>query len=43
MLNLKVLLKDKLNKARRIALLGVGSEFRGDDVAGILVAKSLAK
>ena len=42
MRNLKVLLKDKLNKARRIALLGVGSELRGDDVAGVLVAKSLA-
>ena len=42
MLNLKVLLKDKLNKAQRIALLGVGSELRGDDVAGVLVAKSLA-
>jgi len=41
--NLKVLLKDKLNKAQRIGLLGVGSELRGDDVAGILVAKSLAK
>ena len=42
MRNLKVLLKDKLNKAQRIGLLGVGSEFRGDDVAGVLVAKSLA-
>lgn len=42
MRNLKALLKDKLNKAQRIALLGVGSEFRGDDVAGVLVAKSLS-
>ncbi|MGA2775260.1 MAG: hydrogenase 3 maturation endopeptidase HyCI [Candidatus Omnitrophota bacterium] len=42
MQNLKNLLKSKLNKAERIALLGVGSEFRGDDLAGMLVAKKLA-
>jgi len=42
MRNLKKLLRNKLDKAERIALLGVGSEFRGDDVAGVLVAKSLA-
>ena len=39
--NLKNLLRDKLNKAERIGVLGVGSEFRGDDAAGVLVAKSL--
>ncbi|MFA5275916.1 MAG: hydrogenase 3 maturation endopeptidase HyCI [Candidatus Omnitrophota bacterium] len=42
MQNLKNLLKSRLNKAERIALLGVGSEFRGDDAAGMLVARELA-
>lgn len=30
-----------LHRARRIAVLGVGSELRGDDVAGVLVARRI--
>ncbi len=37
------ILKQKLNNARRVAVLGVGSELRGDDVAGILVAQQIEK
>lgn len=40
---LKTILKDKLKDAKRIALLGVGSELRADDVAGLQVAESLLK
>ena len=36
-------LKSRLKSAKRIALLGVGSELRGDDAAGILVAEALSK
>jgi len=36
-------LKSRLNDADRVALLGVGSELRGDDAAGILVAESLIR
>jgi len=43
MQNLKNLLKSKLKNAARIALLGVGSEFRCDDVAGMLVAKGISE
>jgi hydrogenase 3 maturation protease len=39
--NLKADLKLKLKGAKKIAILGVGSELRGDDVAGVLVAKHL--
>jgi hydrogenase 3 maturation protease len=35
-------LKKKLNKASRVVLVGVGSELRGDDAAGLLVAQKLA-
>jgi len=41
--NLKADLKVKLKDAKKIAILGVGSELRGDDVAGVLVAKHLEK
>ncbi len=34
-------LTSRLNNAKRIALLGIGSELRGDDSAGILVAGAL--
>jgi hydrogenase 3 maturation protease len=33
----------RLKGARRVAVLGVGSDFRGDDVAGIIVLDSLNK
>jgi hydrogenase 3 maturation protease len=36
-------LKQKLNSAQRIAILGVGSELRGDDVAGLLAARQIEK
>jgi hydrogenase 3 maturation protease len=37
------ILKQKLNNARRIAVLGVGSELRGDDIAGLLAAQQIEK
>ena len=39
--NLKAALKNKLKGAERIAVLGVGSELRGDDAAGLLIAEQL--
>jgi len=36
-------LKTKLKNAKRIAILGIGSELRGDDIAGMLVAEKLQK
>lgn len=36
-------LKNRLNGAKKIALLGVGSEFRADDAAGMLVAERIDK
>jgi hydrogenase 3 maturation protease len=40
---LKTALKNWLRDAKRIALLGVGSELRGDDAAGILVVGEVKK
>jgi hydrogenase 3 maturation protease len=37
------ILKKKLHNAQRVAVLGVGSELRGDDVAGILAAQQIEK
>ena len=37
------ILKKKLHNAQRVAILGVGSELRGDDVAGLLAAKQIEK
>jgi hydrogenase 3 maturation protease len=42
-LNLKTILKNSLNDARKIAVVGVGSELKGDDKAGMLVAAQLEK
>jgi hydrogenase 3 maturation protease len=36
-------LKQKLENANRVAILGIGSELRGDDVAGILTARQIEK
>ena len=36
-------LKSRLKGAKRIAILGIGSEFRGDDAAGMLVAEKIEK
>ena len=43
MQNLTTELKDRLKGAKRVAVLGVGSEFRGDDAAGMLVAQAILK
>ena len=40
---LQSLLKNSLTGARRIAILGIGSEFRGDESAGILAAEYISK
>jgi hydrogenase 3 maturation protease len=41
MLTIKKALQEKLESAARIAIVGVGSELRGDDAAGILVIARL--
>jgi hydrogenase 3 maturation protease len=40
---LETALKQTLENARRVAVLGIGSELRGDDVAGILTARQIEK
>ena len=40
---LKINLSQQISHAERLALLGVGSDLRGDDAAGMLVARRLAK
>ncbi len=40
---LKTLLLEKIKKAKRIAVLGVGSDLRADDAAGMLSAKLIKK
>jgi hydrogenase 3 maturation protease len=37
------ILKQKLNNAQRVAVLGVGSELRGDDIVGLLAAQQIEK
>jgi hydrogenase 3 maturation protease len=39
----QAVLKQKLSNALRIAVLGVGSELRGDDIAGLLAARQIEK
>ena len=41
MQSLKAQLKNKLANAKRIVILGVGSELRSDDAAGILAAEAI--
>jgi len=41
--NLETILKQKLENANRIAVLGIGSDLRGDDVVGILAAQQIEK
>jgi hydrogenase 3 maturation protease len=36
-------LKSELEQPPRIAILGVGNEFRADDAAGVLIARALSK
>jgi hydrogenase 3 maturation protease len=40
---LETILKQKLQNAERVAVLGIGSDLRGDDVAGILAAQQIEK
>ena len=39
--NLEKFLKNRLKDAKKVALLAIGSEFRGDDAAGLLVAEKV--
>jgi hydrogenase 3 maturation protease len=43
MRDLRKELANRLKRAKRVAILGVGSEFRGDDAAGMLVAEALSR
>jgi len=43
MKKLAAVLKQKLENAGKVAVLGVGSELRGDDVAGIIAAQQIKK
>ena len=43
MADLKAYLAAKLKKSKRVAVLGIGSELRADDAAGILAAGYLEK
>ncbi|MBN1823933.1 MAG: hydrogenase maturation peptidase HycI [Endomicrobiales bacterium] len=42
-LNLSKILKKNLNNREGVVVLGVGSELRGDDVAGMLAAELISK
>lgn len=41
--NLKTILKENLTGAKKVAVLGVGSELRADDIAGMQAAEQLKK
>jgi hydrogenase 3 maturation protease len=41
--SIKTLLTSRLDGAKRVAVLAIGSEFRADDAAGILVGESILK
>ncbi len=43
MTDLKKALKSKLHGTVRVAVLGIGSELRGDDIAGVLVAQKVER
>jgi hydrogenase 3 maturation protease len=40
---LAAVLKQKLENARKVAILGIGSELRSDDAAGVLAAQQIKK
>ncbi len=42
-LDLKKALKNSLKGAKNVAILGVGSELRGDDIAGMVAAEIILK
>ena len=39
----ETILTKRIHKAKKIGILGIGSELRADDVAGILVAQQIEK
>ncbi|MCX5699229.1 MAG: hydrogenase 3 maturation endopeptidase HyCI [Candidatus Omnitrophica bacterium] len=41
MMGIKTILKDKLRNAQRVAVLGIGSQLRADDAAGLMIAQEL--
>jgi hydrogenase 3 maturation protease len=41
--DLTQLLRNSLAGAKKVAILGIGSELRGDDVSGMLIAEKLEK
>lgn len=41
MLKLKAALKNRLKNAKRVGILGIGSEIRSDDAVGIFIASQL--
>lgn len=41
--NLYAILSNRMNSAKRLAILGVGSFLRSDDAAGVLVTERLSK
>jgi len=41
--SLEKFLKNRLKDASKVAILAIGSEFRGDDAAGLFVAENLKK
>jgi hydrogenase 3 maturation protease len=43
MQNLKIQLQKKLEGVGRLGILGIGSELRGDDAAGLWVARNLGR
>jgi len=40
---LKIHLQNRLQSSRRIAIVGIGAEVRGDDVCGMLIAQHIEK
>jgi len=43
MTGIKRILRDRLKNAQRIAVLGIGSQLRADDAAGLLITKELKR
>ena len=41
MQRLKIILRNRLKSAQRVAVLGIGSELSGDDAVGTMIAKEL--
>ncbi|MCX5669566.1 MAG: hydrogenase 3 maturation endopeptidase HyCI [Candidatus Omnitrophica bacterium] len=41
MMGIKTVLRGKLRNAQRVAVLGIGSQLRADDAAGLMIAQEL--